>query len=75
MNRLLRIIKHRWAILIGKADLEFEEPPLGPKHLPKEWISNKIMDKNVMVYNLGYSEKYKGYLVVVTPIQKNNNNS
>lgn len=72
--RLLRSIKHRWLILLGKADTVYNDPM--PKNmLPSEWISEKIMDKDLMIFNMGYKEKYKGYMVVVTPIHKIKNNN
>lgn len=73
MNRWLRIIKHRWLILIGKADTVYNDYD-DPRLLPQEWITDKIMDRDVMIYNMGYKQKYKGYLVVVTPVKFNKNN-
>lgn len=75
MNRLLRMIKHRWAIMLGQADTVYNDPPLSKNSLPSEWISSKVMDKDLMIFNMGYKEKYKGYVVVVTPIRKNKDNN
>lgn len=74
MKRLWRIVKHNVLIWLGKADTKYNDPAINGS-LPSEWITDKIMDRDVMIFNMGYKQKYKGYVVVVTPVQliKNNN--
>ena len=74
MNRLLRMIKHRWAIMLGQQDTVYNDPKFSKNSLPSDWISEKIMDKDLMIFNMGYKKKYKGYVVVVTPIVKTKSN-
>lgn len=72
--RLVRMIKHRWLALLGKSDEVYNDPPYSKDSLPAEWITDKAMDRDVMIFNMGYSKKYEGYLVVVTPIPKTKSN-
>lgn len=74
MRRLLRILNYKLDRFLGKPiDIVYNDGNIEGQ-LPQEWISEKIMDKDIMIYNLGYKEKYKGYLVVVTPVVKNQHN-
>lgn len=68
MRRWWRIVKHNVLIALGKADTIYNDPQ-PPSSLPSEWITDKIMDRDVMIFNMGYKQKYKGYVVVVTPVK------
>ncbi len=68
MRRLIRSIQHRILILLGKADIRYDDIPFEGM-LPQEWISDKLMDNDYMLYNAGFSKKYKGYLVIAQPLE------
>lgn len=70
INRLIRIVKNNWAILLGKQD-SFYSDRVPEGFLPSEWISVKALDRDLIIFNAGFSKKHKGNLVLVIPMKVN----
>ena len=73
LRRLIRKIKHRWAIYKKQDVLVFNDL-LPSRFLPNSMLSDKLMDKDVQIFNMGYRKKLQGYLVVASFVRYNKNN-
>lgn len=69
MRRLLRIIWHRILIALGKADTTYSELPFDAEYAKQ--VGDKVMDKDYQLYNVGYSEKHGGHILIAIPLNKN----
>lgn len=60
MRRWLRIVKHRLAIYFEKDNIVYNDVPIKGS-VPQEWLSDSIMEEDLVFYNLGYKQKYRGF--------------
>lgn len=69
ITRLLRIIKHRWALFTNKAEIVYDSP-----WWLSDAIANRAMTRNE-IPNLIYSKKHRSHVVVMLPMYKNKDNN
>lgn len=65
MRRFIRSIQHKFLILIGKADIIYPDLDI-EGYSSINFIPDYVMEENKAIYNVGYSSKYGGYVLIST---------